>query len=382
MYDDEDMTDVMRALRAANPVDATALSADTHRRMAANRRSTKAATETTASASAFELPSRGLGWVPKRVERITAVAVMAAVLLIGGAALVERVRAPAAAADGSSAESAVVDRSGSERPSETLEQVAARLYDRFDMHIFLRDDITESQRRSLRQLLIDDPAVDEVVFESTAGSYDNAREIFAADASVLDAIEPGDLPASFRIALDDRSQVEAVRLRVADRSGVDEVVIEPAGEPQATTSGEDTMSPRTPSDIGTGEPPPVEPSADMAKRLEEIYGGHFMSVFLLDDISAADRRDLARRLRADPAVDTVTFESQKDAYANSKQVFADSPEILSDLGPGDLPASFRVVLRDSDAMERLLEQYSRHAGVEEVVDDLEGTGESIPSDAE
>lgn len=98
------------------------------------------------------------------------------------------------------------------------------LYEEVEVSIFLTDDITEQQRADFEQELADNPEVESVLYESKEQAYEQAQQIFADDEAVLDAIEPDDLPASFRVSLIDPQDFEVVRSQYVGYPGVDEVV--------------------------------------------------------------------------------------------------------------------------------------------------------------
>jgi cell division transport system permease protein len=98
------------------------------------------------------------------------------------------------------------------------------LYEEVEVSIFLTDDITEQQRADFEQELADNPEVQSVLYESKEQAYEQAQQIFADDEAVLDAIEPEDLPASFRVSLEDPQDFEVVASQYVGYPGVDEVV--------------------------------------------------------------------------------------------------------------------------------------------------------------
>jgi cell division transport system permease protein len=98
------------------------------------------------------------------------------------------------------------------------------LFQEVEVSIFLLDSVTEQQRADFEQELSGNPQVESVIYESKEQAYEHAQQIFADDEAVLDAIEPDDLPASFRVSLVNPENFDVVRSQYVEYPGVDEVV--------------------------------------------------------------------------------------------------------------------------------------------------------------
>ncbi|MBA2529633.1 MAG: ABC transporter permease [Euzebyales bacterium] len=105
---------------------------------------------------------------------------------------------------------------------------------------------------------------------------------------------------------------------------------------------------------------------DKAKRV--LYGEVEVSIFLTKGIATAQRDSMESDLLANPIVQQVIYESEQQAYLNAEEIFADDPELLQAIEPGDLPASFRVKLTDPEKFEVVASQFTDYPGVDEVVD--------------
>ena len=100
---------------------------------------------------------------------------------------------------------------------------------RVEVSIFLCDDrtcpaITTEQEERLRADLESLPVVAEVYYESKQEAYDRFKELFRNQPTLVDAIEPDTLPASFRVKLTDPAQFGVVASQFASYPGVEEVV--------------------------------------------------------------------------------------------------------------------------------------------------------------
>ncbi len=98
------------------------------------------------------------------------------------------------------------------------------LYQEVEVSIFLLDSVTEQQRVDFEKELNSNPEVESVLYESKEQAYEHAQQIFADDEAVLDAIGPEDLPASFRVSLENPENFDIVRSQYVEYPGVDDVV--------------------------------------------------------------------------------------------------------------------------------------------------------------
>lgn len=96
-------------------------------------------------------------------------------------------------------------------------------FEEVEVSVFLSDNISEQQRRSLEQDLSEHPNVAGVQFESKQEAYQHFQEIFADNESLLEGVSPEILPASFRVSLDNPQQFAQVASAFRGRPGVDEV---------------------------------------------------------------------------------------------------------------------------------------------------------------
>ncbi|MDP9405391.1 MAG: permease-like cell division protein FtsX [Actinomycetota bacterium] len=98
------------------------------------------------------------------------------------------------------------------------------LFGQVEVSIFLEDTISEDQRRSLQGDLSEHPLVEETIYESKQKAFANAKEIFANEPEVIQALQPDDLPASFRVRMTDPEQFDVIASQFASYPGIEEVV--------------------------------------------------------------------------------------------------------------------------------------------------------------
>jgi cell division transport system permease protein len=100
---------------------------------------------------------------------------------------------------------------------------------RVEVSIFLCDDrtcpaITPEQQEDLRSELESQEVVAEVFYESKREAFERFQELFADQPSLVDAIDPDTLPASFRVRLENPNLFNVIADQFSAFPGVDEIV--------------------------------------------------------------------------------------------------------------------------------------------------------------
>ena len=98
-------------------------------------------------------------------------------------------------------------------------------------------------------------------------------------------------------------------------------------------------------------------------------GGIEFIVFLQPDVSQEQADAVGRELQDNPDVRDVKFVDKQQAYEEFKLLFRNSPELVDTVTPDILPASWRVVPRNTDpnVIEAIGKQFEKKAGVMSVV---------------
>jgi cell division transport system permease protein len=114
----------------------------------------------------------------------------------------------------------------------------------------------------------------------------------------------------------------------------------------------------------------------MIDKMSVIYNEKVeVTVYLNKDVSENDKgcqQDICKNLRSDisrdPAVESVVYESQDQAYARFKEIFAAQPELLKLARPQSLPASLQVKTKDPSRSDVIRQTYGTRPGVDSVGD--------------
>lgn len=93
-----------------------------------------------------------------------------------------------------------------------------------------------------------------------------------------------------------------------------------------------------------------------------------VAIFLNNDVTDQQRTAVDQALKGDPLVAQVIYESKEQAYEKFKTMYADAPDLVNAVKPGQLPESFRVRLKNPEQFEQINEKYKNNEGVETIVD--------------
>ncbi len=93
-----------------------------------------------------------------------------------------------------------------------------------------------------------------------------------------------------------------------------------------------------------------------------------VAIFLNNDVTDQQRSALDQALKGDPLVAQVIYESKEQAHEKFKTMYADAPDLVNAVKPGQLPESFRVRLKNPEQFQQINEKYKNNEGVETIVD--------------
>jgi cell division transport system permease protein len=97
-------------------------------------------------------------------------------------------------------------------------------YDKIEVSIFLKADITQDQRSTLQNDLQNDALVQSVIYESKEQAYQRFTTQFRDAPDLVAATKPDSLPESFRVKLKDPKKVQALSDEFRSRDGISEIV--------------------------------------------------------------------------------------------------------------------------------------------------------------
>jgi cell division transport system permease protein len=98
-------------------------------------------------------------------------------------------------------------------------------FDKVQVSIFLKDDITDAQRTALGDELAADPLVKQpVIHETKEQAWKKFQQMFKDAPDLVAATKPDALPESYRVQLKDPKQYNQVSLEYIGKDGIEEIV--------------------------------------------------------------------------------------------------------------------------------------------------------------
>jgi cell division transport system permease protein len=108
---------------------------------------------------------------------------------------------------------------------QQIDAMKGYYYDKVEVSIFLRNDITDDQQKALSDQLNSDPLVKQpVTFETKAQAYEKFKQQFKDAPDLIKATKPDALPASFRVQLVDPQKYQQIYDNYNGKDGIDEIV--------------------------------------------------------------------------------------------------------------------------------------------------------------
>src|SRR3954464_8499333 len=80
-----------------------------------------------------------------------------------------------------------------------VDNMKSFFYDKVEVSIFLKADVTDQQRESLKTDLAGDPLVQNVIYESREVAWQRFKTQFHDAPDLVNATKPDSLPESFRV---------------------------------------------------------------------------------------------------------------------------------------------------------------------------------------
>jgi cell division transport system permease protein len=97
-------------------------------------------------------------------------------------------------------------------------------YDKIEVSIFLKNDVTEAQRTALQGDLRSDSLVQNVIYESREVAWQRFKTQFRDAPDLVNATKPDSLPESFRVKLKDAEKFQQINDKYKGKAGISEIV--------------------------------------------------------------------------------------------------------------------------------------------------------------
>jgi cell division transport system permease protein len=97
-------------------------------------------------------------------------------------------------------------------------------YDKIQVSIFLKKDVTDEQRSALDSALHGDPMVKEYFHETKEQAYENFKTIFRDAPDLVSSVKPDTLPEAFRVTLKNPEEYQKAFDKYKDYEGISDIV--------------------------------------------------------------------------------------------------------------------------------------------------------------
>ena len=267
-------------------------------------------------------------WAAAAVVVSAAAMVVAAVLVSGWA---DRAPSETVAADGSTADGA--GPTEQDDPTESTPESTELDCGEPQLSVIMEPTVTPEQIEAVRTRLIElSPGV-EWEYLDQAATYAEFQRLFADQPEFVESVSPDDLTTSFRGVPDGA-------LSPLDVAALQQVpgVLRVEGTDNYVRACQQIMS-----STGTGPTEQHDPAAPTSTSTALDCGEPQVFVYL--EPTATPEQVEAARTRLVELSPGVEWEylDQAATYAEFQRLFADSPEFVATVGPGQLPTSFRTV---------------------------------------
>jgi cell division transport system permease protein len=105
-----------------------------------------------------------------------------------------------------------------------VDSMKSFFYDKIEVSIFLKNDVTEAQRSELQGDLRADSLVQNVIYESREVAWQRFKTQFRDAPDLVNATKPDSLPESFRVKLKDAEQFQKINDKYKGKAGISEIV--------------------------------------------------------------------------------------------------------------------------------------------------------------
>jgi cell division transport system permease protein len=96
-------------------------------------------------------------------------------------------------------------------------------YDKIEVSIYLKKDVTDEQRTAIEAAIKEDPLVEHYEYETSEQAYENFKQMFRDAPDMVSAVKPEYMPESFRISLKNPEQYQLAYDRYKDYPGISEI---------------------------------------------------------------------------------------------------------------------------------------------------------------
>lgn len=97
-------------------------------------------------------------------------------------------------------------------------------YDKIEVSIYLKKDVTDEQRAAIEAAIKEDPLVDRYEHETREQAYEHFKEMFQDAPDLVSSVTPETLPESFRVSLKNPEEYQQAFEKYKDYPGISDII--------------------------------------------------------------------------------------------------------------------------------------------------------------
>lgn len=105
-----------------------------------------------------------------------------------------------------------------------VQDMKVYFYDKIQVSIYLKKDVTDEQRTTLEAAIKEDPLVESYFHETKAKAYENFKNMFRDTPDLVNSVKPDTLPESFRLSLKNPEEYQKAFEKYKSYEGISDIV--------------------------------------------------------------------------------------------------------------------------------------------------------------
>ncbi|HEY0663698.1 MAG TPA: permease-like cell division protein FtsX, partial [Thiobacillaceae bacterium] len=97
-------------------------------------------------------------------------------------------------------------------------------YEKIEVSIYLKKDITDDERAALEAAIKDDPMVEHYEHETKEQAYENFKKMFQDAPDLVSSVKPDTLPESFRVSLKNPEEYQKAFEKYKSYPGISDII--------------------------------------------------------------------------------------------------------------------------------------------------------------
>jgi len=105
-----------------------------------------------------------------------------------------------------------------------VEDMKVYFYDKIQVSIYLKKEVTDAERTSLEDAIKGDPLVESYFHETKAEAYENFKTMFRDAPDLVNSVKPDTLPESFRLSLKNPEEYQKAFDKYKSYPGISDII--------------------------------------------------------------------------------------------------------------------------------------------------------------